>query len=227
MLLLKYLFPLFQILAPILTGPPAGGGGVTLNAGFEFRSTSGYVTTLSGDQFVGSNGAGTNYPQTATIGGHSTTYGYYPATFDPTFGPGTCVGGANGLDRDNTQDARLAGVIALLGGDTCVSFGVLLPSTGTYDIVIAAGDANSTQGPITVRIYDGITLASTLVNGLNTSAAARWYDSSATERTAAAWVSTGSTTVATVTFSTTHCAFALVTTAGQAATLSYFHITNH
>lgn len=204
-----------------------GGGGTTINAGFEFRSTSGYVATLSGDQWVGAYGVSTNYPQTTSIGGHSTTYGYYPYTFDNSAGPASCTGSAYAYDRNSAIDARLAGIAVLLGSDGCLSFGVLLPSAGAYDIVIAAGDANSAQGPFSIKIYDGTTLATTLVSNLTTSALGRWFDASGTERDAASWASLGSMAKATITFSTTHLALAITAPGGSAGTLSYFHVTNH
>jgi hypothetical protein len=197
-----------------------GGGGTTINAGFSFRSTLGYVTDAAGDKFVATTDS---YPQTATIGGFSTTYGHFPQVYDASFGP-TCNGTVNGYDRNAGIDPRLAGMHLVVGGD-CMSFGVLLPSTGSYDIVLAAGDPNAAQGPMTIEIYDGTTLRQTVVTGVSPSGA-QWYDATGTLRTSAAdWVTNGSVAIATVAMSTTHLAVKITTTG--AGLLSYLHITNN
>ena len=202
----------------------ASGGAVTINAGWEFRNTSGYVTTLTGDIFFGGNSAcaGTNcYPVTSTIGGFSTTYGWKPQFTDSSFGP-VCTGTATALDRNSGIDARLAGIVGQAG--ECIDFGILLPSTGSYDIILAMGDANSSQGPMTFDLYDGTSLLTNVISAV-TPGAGQWYDAGGTLRTSASnWVTNGSTVKLTATFTTTH--FALKIT-GTTAYISYLHITNH
>lgn len=218
----------FQILFPILNSASVASG-PTINAGFEYRGSSGYVSTLSGDVFVGApagscvSGPPPCYPTTATIGGFVTTYGWHPeATFA---GWPTCNGIIFAFDRNSGVDARLAGIA---GTGDCIPFGVDVTAGASYDLIFAAGDANSSQGPFTLKVYDGAsTVLATVVNN-SSNGSGQWFDAGGNLRTSASdWVTNGSITKLTVTPSTTRLSWVLSPAAAATGYMSYFHIASH
>jgi hypothetical protein len=117
----------------------------------------------------------------------------------------------------------------ILGGGSgdAACFGVQLAATGQYDVVLAVGDAAGSQGPVTISLYDGTSLLSTIVTGASP-ASGEFYDAGGNLRTSAAnWVSSGSTVVATVTMTTTKLAVKVAAAAGGSGMITYMHVTNH
>jgi hypothetical protein len=102
---------------------------MAFDMGFDFRGTAGYVT----DQAFAVPVLGEAYPHTYTnANGKSINAGV----------PG---GTAEILDRDATNDARIAGIMYKTGGGT-LAFQVDLlsgsaPGAGSYTVDVAAGDA--------------------------------------------------------------------------------------
>lgn len=127
------------LLVGTCTRPPTAKAFTTFDVAFDFRATVGYVTDPSYAKFIG----GTEiYPTTSTINGFSVTYGW-----DDTL---------NQRDRDNTVDARLAGINFNKAGTQ--TFRVDLPSTGTYNIFLAIGDAaNGSAQTSYVTVVDNAT----------------------------------------------------------------------
>lgn len=152
-----------------------GGGGFTpFSAGFDFRSTSGYVTDSAGYTYVLKTDT---YP--TTRGGF--TFGWVldnQNTFD--------------ADRNNTFDARIAGINFVSGANTGTPIGntyfrVDLLSAGTYSIELAIGDTSAqTNQYVSVR---DTTTALFVVGPANTSAS-HWLDANATDLTNVTWPTT-------------------------------------
>ncbi len=96
--------------------------------GFEFRGSSGYVTTATNDTYVL---AADTYPTTRSIGGENVTFGLESA---PT--------GALDRTTSSPNNPKLAGIhyINDASGDTEFVFRVDLPATGDYSIRLASGD---------------------------------------------------------------------------------------
>lgn len=145
--------------------------------GINFRGSSGYVSDGAGETYcLGSD----TYP---------TTRGGF------TFGWEDAPGG--GIDRDATNDARLAGINYAPTAGT--RWRLDLPATGDYLIRLAIGDAASGQGNKFLVKDDGTLL---LTRGIhNTSGADRFFDAAGVEYTDATWP--GSNTGASLTFATT------------------------
>lgn len=111
--------------------------------GVEFRFTSGYVTTATNDTYS----LGETYPISRTPVGQATAF---------TFGWTTAPVGE--VDRINTNPAQLAGGVyynTVSGAGANFEFD--LPSTGTYTIDIAMGDASFTNTQF-VKVFDNATL---------------------------------------------------------------------
>lgn len=150
----------------------------TWDKGFAFRQTSGYVTDGAGDTYVLAT-------DTYSVTRNSVTFGW---TVAPT----------DGRDRNNGIDVRMAGIVF---GNANGTFRVDLPSTGSYLIRLAMGDAGANQQGMRITIKDN---ASTLVSlgPSTTSALEHFYDVSGVERSSAAdWSANNVST--TQTFSTT------------------------
>lgn len=88
----------------------------------------------------------------------------------------------DGRDRSTTVDRRLAG-IAINSGVAPV-FRVDLPSAGTYDIRLAAGDAGN-PATVSATVLDGAT--SRIAVGPTAVSAGHFIDAVGTDLTAAAW----------------------------------------
>jgi len=130
--------------------------------GFNFRSTSGYVTDASGDTYVLSADV---YP--TTRGG--VTFGY---------SAGTLTGASN---IDNTYDPKIAGYHYQLASLGSATFRIDL--TGSLQIRVGAGDKGGGYAQRINIIDSGGTKFS--VNGTNT--AGSYFDASTTQHTAANW----------------------------------------
>jgi hypothetical protein len=204
--------------AQTLPSPGVGnqvhGGGPTFDVGFEFRSTSGYVTTRPGDVFFGS----TTYAA-------SPGYGWYPGSIDANF---VSLGGGSltMFDRDSGVDARLAGMAYFVGSSN-VPFGVLLPSAGTYHIYLAVGDAIGARGVSGALWYDGsVNSPNTIFSGVSTGTA-QWEDGSGTLRTSASdWVTNGSVASTTITMATRYLTINFTAATAGDTGVSYLRVTN-
>lgn len=130
------------VLSITVTNVSEGGGGTpAFSEGFNFRSTSAYVTDPADTQFVGME----LYPTTA----NGATFGW---------------NSANGLsvrNRSTAYDPRIAGVV-FRSNSAASYFRVDLPAPGEYDITIALGDVGSTQTGQYGRILDDATVLATL-----------------------------------------------------------------
>lgn len=163
-----------------------------MTTAINLRATAGYVTDNAAETYC----LGEAYP--TTRGG--VTFGF--AT-DQT---------ANSRDRNNAVDRRLAGIVFKSNAAGTIGFTVDLPSTGTYDVRIALGDATGAQNQLCV-IKDNTTTLTT-INAASTSGFFR--DAVGVEYSAAGWPAAN--TAASLTFATTK----LVLTLGNhsSATLS-------
>jgi hypothetical protein len=151
-------------------------------AAINFRQSSGYVT----------DGAGQTYCTTADT--YPTTRGGY------TFGWESGTISAD-RDRDNTLDPRLAGINFRTNDGTTATFRVDLPSTGSYVVTLALGDATSDQFYQYALLKDGTSTFAT-IDDTNGTTAQQFDDATGVTRTSAAnWVS-GNATL-TQTFSST------------------------
>lgn len=163
-----------------------------MTTAINLRATAGYVT----DDAVETYCLGEAYP--TTRGG--VTFGFASSQT------------ANSRDRSSAGDRRLAGIVFRINSLGTIDFTVDLPSTGTYDIRIALGDASGAQNQLCV-IKDNTTTLAT-INAASTSGFFR--DAAGVEYSAAGWP--GSNSAASLTFATTK----LVLTLGNhsSATLS-------
>lgn len=103
--------------------------------GLDFRNTSGYATDPANNTYC----LGDQYP--TTRGG--LTFGYINDESGST------------RDRDNTNDARLAGMI-FFSDVNFETFRVDLPAAGTYNIGCAMGDPLFAQGVQYIEIFDDV-----------------------------------------------------------------------
>ena len=149
-----------------LTVTSSGGGG-GWQQGFDFRSTSNFVTDPAGDTYV------------------------LPSTAYPTKGSGVTYGwvktsGVSGSNRNAKLDPRLAGINYVSNGAPG-TFYVDLPSAGTYNLSLAMGDATYTQcyTQCQIQFLDGNTVLATVAMGRTL--ASYFYDTKANNWSAAQW----------------------------------------
>lgn len=161
----------------------------TNRKGFNFRRTSTYVTDGTNETWVNFSDAsgqvGPTYPATKTIDGDSVTYGYISPPSDGE------------RDRSSSVDPRLAG-IHYHGFSGTLTFRIDLPSTGIYEIHLAAGQATQTSSP-SVEFYDDTTLLHT-ASGTSIGVG-NFIDANSTVYSAASWP--GSEAGKNLSFSTT------------------------
>lgn len=159
-------------------------GTTSLQIGFDFRATSGYVTDPANTQFV--SDATAYNGTTACVGNQSVICGW--------------EGTANGSrDRSTSVDARLAGLVFIDNNSATPCFRVDLPSAGTYSIRLALGDdSNSQNNKLTIK--DNTTVLATIGSPTVTSAA-HFLDATGTDYSSTSWP--GGNTAINLTFSTT------------------------
>jgi hypothetical protein len=125
------------------------------DVGFDFRSTSGYVTDAACCTYVLGNGGGTvtTYPTTRTVNGTSVTFGW--ETYDINM---------DARDRSATYDARAAGIQFVANTSAQQqTFRVDLPSSGSYKIQLLVGDPGGTNAQRNyLYVYDNASLVFTL-----------------------------------------------------------------
>lgn len=154
--------------------------------GINFRGTLAFVTDGS-DEFAQFNLSVANYPVTTTQGN--------------TVGFETSISGGT-LDRVNTNDRRLAGIVYT--NTTAEKFRFDLPATGSYDIRVAAGDAGGNNS-VFIELFDTTTSLGQLVPTHTAIGSQNFYDATNTLLTNSTWP--GSNAAVTKTFSTTICRF--------------------
>jgi hypothetical protein len=182
--------------------------------GFDFRGTSGYVTDPSYASVV----LGENYPNTYTNGaGKSINAGF------------TVAGQVNPLDRDNTQDPRIAGTNYEANDGYNNFFQVDLssgsaPGAGTYSVDLAMG-AFISAGKQCFKLLDTTTL---LIDGTfggagQDTSAGHFIDATLTDVTGGA---TWTGTPVTKTFATTLAKLSIGTLALSGSTFpAHFRLT--
>jgi hypothetical protein len=136
-------------------------------AGFDFRSTAGFVTDPANTTYVQSN---TLYPTTR----NGVTFGWVNTV------------SVTGRDRNSNLDPRLAGINYVPNGHQA-TFYVDLPTPGDYAISLALGDAGYQQCWVQCQIQflDGSTVLKTLSVG--DTLGAYFYDAAVNNWSAAAW----------------------------------------
>jgi hypothetical protein len=135
--------------------------------GFDFRSTSSFVTDPPGDTYVLPT---TTYPTTA----NGVTYGWVKTLL------------VHGRNRSTSDDPRLAGINFVANGSPA-TFYVDLPSAGTYNLSLALGDAGWQECSVEcqVQFLDGSTVLATVTGG--PIGAGYFYDAQGGRWPAAAW----------------------------------------
>lgn len=157
---------------------------MALPQGIPFRQTLAYVTDNSYDDPELTNGGNPSYPRTTAQGisvGWETSSTQYQQR-----------------NQNSANDSRIAGVcnIEQTGAH---DYRVDLPSAGTYEIRLAAGD-NAYARPVAWEVFDTSSSLGALATG-STSASQRYKDATDTEYTRLTWA--GSNAAASKTFATT------------------------
>lgn len=155
---------------------------MSIDAGFDFRSSLGYVTDPAGSYAV----LGEAYPHTYATG---VVGGYEDAGFSQR-------------DRNASNDARIAGCI--FSGGSNRLFRLDLPAAGDYDIYLAVGDPSNASSAYGTDPYWDWYIRDTTTDLLHVTGATganEFLDATMAVRTAAAWP--GSNAKATLTFATT------------------------
>lgn len=151
---------------------------MALPQGINFRASAGYVTDGANEDYdIASRGA---YPWTTAQGNN---VGWITQS------------SVNYRDRTTGNDRRIAGSCFIDTDD----FRIDLPSTGDYNVGIAAGDANYAQ-EVNWELFDNTSSLGTLTTG-STSAGERFKDATNTEYTDSTWPT--SQTLVTKTFTST------------------------
>lgn len=150
--------------------------------GFNFRSTSGYVTDGTDETYVL---AGDNYPVTR----NGVTFGYT-----------TGMPSANAKDRSTSNDVRLAGTHVVPNTPAQETIRVDLNSAADYDIRLALGDGLYSHLYTYVQLLDNATAVLTITD-TNGQSGNAFLDATGAEYTAPNWP--GSNTKVTKTFATT------------------------
>ncbi len=159
-----YLFKVASIFLLLATGRQAAA---QWQQGFDFRNTKAFVADPSGSTYVL---ATTAYPTKA----NGVTYGWAKTSL------------VQGRDRNSKLDPRLAGINFTTNGSPA-KFYVDLPSPGTYNLLLAMGDASFQQcwRQCQIQFLDGNTVLATLTEGVTN--LSYFYDAVGNNWSAAAW----------------------------------------
>lgn len=177
--------------------------------GFEFRATSGYVTTGANHAFVNDLVV---YPTVTTIGGDSVTYGWEALT----------IGNSRDRTTGSPNAPELSGICFNDGNLPNPSvFRVDLPATGNYSIRIAAGDFSSAQNVLFV-VQDTNTALITRTE-VATGGADHYIDASLVDRASASAWKAGNVAV-TKTFATTIFRYSMASPSSGANVISYIEL---
>ena len=173
--------------------------------GINFRASAGFVTDGANEDYCLST---TSYPTTSAQGN---SIGWEDSIA--------------GLDRDRNSgiDRRLAGICFVPFGGGTARFRVDLPSSGNYNIRIAAGDAGSgNHSRFQIKDTDSVVLdgSTDVFLGLE-----EFVDASLTTRTSAAdWV-TNNAAYSSASFATTICRVAIINASSfGASVIAHFYI---
>lgn len=134
--------------------------------GFNFRSTSGFVTDGTNETYV----IGDDYPVTR----NGVTFGW------------TAKGLFDKRDRDSGVDRRLAGLNFNTNDGTQSTFQIDLPAIGDYTIRLALGDQSNPQGYQYWKLLDNTTVLAT-IDDTNGTAGAAFDDATGVQRITADW----------------------------------------
>lgn len=179
----------------------------TNEKGFNFRESNAFVSSDGTNRIPD---IGQIYPRSVTIDGDTFNVGW---DTDKTL----ATGSDQVRDRNAALDARLAG-IAFIGNSTvgASKYRINLPSTGTYSIRLAAGDADNSRA-IYLRILDNTTALATFTNVAT--ATGQWMDAQGTVHTSAAnW--TANNAARSITMATTTLFIEIGTTDGSGSDIT-------
>ncbi len=154
----------------IVAGGPVvtASGFVAFQKGFDFRSTSGYVTDPTDCTYVLDSDTGVTVRNGATF-----------QWVDHV--------GLDSRDRTTSGDTRLSGMNYQPNSFGVASVWTLtLPATGVYDIYLAAGEASNAQ-VIYLEVDDNATAFISIV-GVDTVSADSYVDASGAVRTRTQWL---------------------------------------
>lgn len=179
---------------------------LTLLQGLNFRGTAGYVTD-----------------------GADEAPALQSTTYPTTTAQGVVVGWeslpSGSLDRENTNDRRLAGAAGVTNdGSTVAVFRIDLPATGNYVIRIAAGDGLVAQ-KTKLELFDNVTSLGVLVNSQTQSVPNAFFDATGVERLQLDWAANNVSI--TKTFASTICRFKIGgAPSGLTSVLAHIRIEN-
>jgi hypothetical protein len=177
---------------------------VTFPQGINFRASPSATTDGANEDYevYDPNASGTpQYPRTTP---QNNTVGYTTGSW-----------GSNARDRNPANDRRLVGAHAVASGDAPRDYRIDLPTAGTYNIRLAAGDGAYVINT-KVELFDNSSSLGVLCSG-STGAGNAFKDATDTIYTAANWP--GSNTAVSKTFTSTICLFRIgdgVNTCGYA-----------
>ena len=182
----------------------------TVEKGWNFRDTSGYVTDGANETYVRMEQD--TYPITRSVGGDSVTFGW----------ESTITGASR--DRNSSNPARLAGINFLRHEEAPAElvFRIDLPATGIYRIRAALGDYSFAQtGYAEVRDTNSLLLSVGADAALG--GADHYLDIRGTEfNSAALWVSGNDTSD--LTFGTTILRFAILKPALDGSVITHLGV---
>ena len=195
-----------------------GSGGVSVNFGWDFRATSGFVTDPSYAVF---EGGATVFPHTYTnANSESINAGFVSITTTP------CDAAPTARDRNASNDPRLAGIVFPSGSngsstDGQCDFEITLPTTGSYTINLAMGDGANQQTQFVIFEDNTVTFASesNVSTGSNS-----FMDASGVVETAANWPSTAVTISHTFTSTRFDILIGSTTTGTDSSTIAFLGI---
>src|SRR3990167_6692273 len=170
------------------------GGVMAFPQGINFRSTAGFVTDGTNEDWEFNPNGGhlsTNYPHTTAQGNNVGWEG--------------SQGGFLVRDRNSGVDSRLAGFNGVNNSvDGTRDYRLDLSGSGDWVIRGAFGDHDYARGPMTIEVFDTSSSLGTLVSNQSTAAGTNWFDATGVERTTVAdWVNNNAPV--TKTFTTTIC----------------------
>lgn len=176
--------------------------------GINFRQTAGYVTDGTGEDWHGVGGGGATYPTTTAQGN---TVGWEDSL-------GSLLQDRN---RNSGNNRRLAGM-NFAGTTGTHRFRFDLPSSGSYNVRVAMGDASYAQ-TVDCELLDTTTSLGVLTSG-STGAANSFKAANGSTYTAANWVTNEATHLTNFTFSTTICRFRQSTASTQTGYTAHLYV---
>lgn len=176
--------------------------------GLNFRGTSGYVTDGADETYV----LGETSPTTRKTGnGNEVTFNWDASPTIYAYNRNASIG-----------DVRLAGINLKSNASNPLILNITLPSSGTYRVRMAIGDANEAQGTQYVKLMDNGSVLLTV--SAASVAMAHFIDASGVDRTAAAWPTDNA--YVDVVFATTTCQLSIGPTSliGDYSVLAHLYL---